>query len=178
MTDTSQATNASEIPAGTFVVKKHLGTFESYRVFDASGNQLYHFKGELAIAEQKWAMLDASGNKVAELVHPKLHVHPTFSLDLPGQPEITIRKANFNQVNENWRIEGSKYGDLDITGNISDHEYTLVNSAGTTVATASRKWVTMTDEYGVEVNGIDPVLALAAVVGIDATEHSNNQGVL
>jgi uncharacterized protein YxjI len=178
VTDTSQSTNASEIPAGTFVVKKHLGTFESYRVSDANGNQIYHFKGELAIAKQKWAMLDASGAKVAELVHPKLHVHPTFTLDLPGQPEIIIRKADFNQVNENWRVEGSQFGDLDITGNISDHEFTLIDSTGTTVATASRKWVSMTGAYGVEVNGIDPILALAAVVGIDATEHSNQQGVL
>lgn len=55
-----------------------------------------------------------------------------------------------------------------------DHEFTFVAGNGRTVATASRRWVTLTNAYAVHASGLDPVLAIAAAaVGIDSVEHEH-----
>lgn len=116
-------------------------------------------------------MHDASEAQVAELVRPAMHVHPTFLLSRPARTDITIRKANFLPLKETWRIEGSEDGDLDVSGDIADHEFTLVDASGQVVATATQNWITFTDSFGIQVDGVDPVLVIAAAVGIDVIDH-------
>ena len=100
-----------------------------------------------------------------------MHIHPNFTLRRPGRTDVTVRKANFMPVNETWRIEGAEDGDIDINGDIVDHEFTMVDGSGATVATVSRAWVSIRDAYGLQVGAMDPVLAIAAVVGIDDAEN-------
>src|SRR5690242_18795076 len=70
-------------------------------------------------------MLDAGGSEVAVLVRPAMHIHPTFTVSRPGRSEVTIRKANFAPVMETWRIEGAEEGDIDLHGDVLNHEFTF-----------------------------------------------------
>ena len=167
----SAAPDTSQLPTGAFLVRRNLASLEGYLVYDAAGEQVYRFKNHLAIAAARWTMLDAAGTEVATLVRPPMHLHPTFTVSRAGHPDVVIRKASFAPVHESWRLEGGEDGDVELVGDVLDHEFTFTAGNGRTVATASRRWVTFTDAYAVQASGLDPVLAIAAAVGIDSVEH-------
>ena len=61
--------------------------------------------------------------------------------------------------------------DLDVKGNIVNHEYT-VEDGRSTVAEVSKKWFRVADTYGVEVApGQDPALMLAITAVLDTMAH-------
>ena len=69
-------------------------------------------------------------------------------------------------------LEGG--GDLEVEGNILDHEY-QVTRGGVPVANISKRWFRVRDTYGVAVvGGADDALVLAVTVCIDhLTEHDH-----
>jgi uncharacterized protein YxjI len=117
-------------------------------------------------------MLDASGSEAAGLVRPAMHIHPTFTVTRPGRTDVTVRKTNFAPIMETWRIEGAEGGDIDLRGDLLNHEFTFERD-GRAVGTTTRRWVSLTDAYAVQADGMDPVLAIAAAVGIDSVENEH-----
>jgi uncharacterized protein YxjI len=168
------APDVTDLPTGAYLVRRKLSSIEGYLVYDATDTQLYHFKGHLAFPGARWSMLDAGGSEVAVLVRPAMHIHPTFTVSRPGRSEVTIRKANFAPVMETWRIEGAEEGDIDLHGDVLNHEFTFEH-AGQVVGTTTRRWISLTDAYSVQANGMDPVLAIATAVGIDSVENERNR---
>jgi uncharacterized protein YxjI len=65
---------------------------------------------------------------------------------------------------------------MEINGDLLDHEFTIERD-GQTVATISKRWLSMTDSYAVDVApGEDDVLILASVLALDLAidaEHDN-----
>ena len=92
---------------------------------DSTGARIYHFKGHLAFPGQRWSMLDATGAEVATLVRPPLHIHPTFTVSRAGRCDVVIRKSVFAPMMESWRIEGAEDGDVDLRGDMLNHEFTF-----------------------------------------------------
>ena len=168
------APDVTGLPTGAYLVRRKMGSIEGYLVFDDTDAQIYHFKGHLTLPGQRWSMLDAAGTEVATLVRPALHIHPTFTLTRPGRADVVVRKANFSPVLESWRIEGSEDGDVDLHGDVLNHEFTFAKD-GQDVGTTTRRWVSITDAFALQVSGIDPVLAIAASVGIDAVEQERKR---
>ena len=167
------APDVSALPTGAYLLRRNRASIEGYLVFDAMDVQVYRFKNHLSIASARWTMLDAAGTEVATMVQPPMHLHPTFRVARAGHPDVVVRKASFAPVHETWRLEGGEDGDIDVQGDILDHEFTFVAANGRTVATASRHWVTLTQAFTVQASGLDPVLAIAASVGIDAAEQGH-----
>ena len=167
------APDVTDLPTGAYLVRRKLSSLEGYLVYDGTDTQVYHFKGHLAFPGARWGMLDASGSEVASLVRPAMHIHPTFTVTRPGRSDVTIRKANFAPIMETWRIEGAEDGDIDLHGDVLNHEFTFEHD-GRLVGTTTRRWISLTDAYAVQANGMDPVLAIAAAVGIDSVENEHN----
>jgi uncharacterized protein YxjI len=66
-------------------------------------------------------------------------------------------------------VEGGP--DLEVKGNIVDHEYTI-EGAGGKVAEVSKRWFRVADTYGVEIApGQNDVLLLAVTTVIDQMAH-------
>ena len=114
--------------------------------------------------------------------------------DMAGRPLASVRKRLlsfgnvydvyhgeqlFASVKEGWLPliryrftvdvddDGAGPGDLDITGDFTDHEYTFGRD-GRTVATVSKRWFSWTDTFGVEVaDDADAVLVLACTAVVD-----------
>jgi uncharacterized protein YxjI len=164
------APDVSRLPTGAYLVRRNMVSIEGYLVFDSTDAEVYRFKGHLAFPAQRWSMLDAGGSEVATLVRPPLHIHPTFTVSRPGRSDVVIRKASFSPVLESWRIEGAEDGDVDLRGDVLNHEFTFEQD-GRAVGTTTRRWISLTDAYAVQVAGMDPVLAIAAAVGIDSVER-------
>ena len=61
--------------------------------------------------------------------------------------------------------------DLDVKGNIVDHEYTIEDGHAK-AAEVSKRWFRVADTYGVQVApGQDPVVILAITVVLDTMAH-------
>lgn len=61
--------------------------------------------------------------------------------------------------------------DLEVKGNVVDHEYTIEDGR-TKVAEVWKRWFRVADTYGVEVGpGQDPVVILAVTAVLDTTAH-------
>jgi uncharacterized protein YxjI len=75
-------------------------------------------------------------------------------------------------LRERWTVKVENGPDLDVHGNILDHEYT-VEDGRTKVAEVSKKWFRVADTYGVEVApGQNPVLLLAIAAVVDTMAHA------
>jgi uncharacterized protein YxjI len=69
-------------------------------------------------------------------------------------------------------LEAEDVGEIHVTGNIVDHEYTFESEDGQKIAETSRRWFRVRDTYGVEVDpSADAALILAATVAIDQLSH-------
>ena len=65
-------------------------------------------------------------------------------------------------------IDGERGGDLKVKGDFIGHDFTIERD-GDRVAEVSKKWFTLRDTYGVEVeNRADSVLVLAVIVAVDS----------
>jgi uncharacterized protein YxjI len=77
-------------------------------------------------------------------------------------------------LRERWTVKVADGPDLDVQGNILDHEY-AIEEGRTTVAEVSKKWFRVADTYGVEIApGHNPVLLLAIAVVLDTMAHKTN----
>ena len=88
-----------------------------------------------------------------------------------GETLATIKKALITPLRERWTVHVSSGPDLEVQGNILDHEYTI-EANGQKVAEVSKRWFRLTDSYGVEIApGQNDLLILASTVAVDTMAH-------
>ena len=78
-----------------------------------------------------------------------------------------MRKHLFTPFGERFTIDVHGGGGMEIDGDLLSHEFTIQRD-GQTVATISKRWLSGTTSYAVEVApGEDDVLILASVLALD-----------
>ena len=88
-----------------------------------------------------------------------------------GKQVAMVKKAIISPVRDRFIVKIKNGPDLDVKGNILDHEYTI-GEGRDRVAEVSKKWFRIRDSYGVEVEpGQDDVVILAVTVCIDQMAH-------
>ncbi|WP_226987757.1 LURP-one-related/scramblase family protein [Methanosarcina mazei] len=74
-------------------------------------------------------------------------------------------------MRDKWKVEIPEEPDMEIKGNILDHEYEI-ESEGRKIAEVSKKWFRIRDSYGVEIEpGQDNALILAIAASLDQMAH-------
>ena len=87
--------------------------------------------------------------------------------DADGKDIATIKKALLTPFRDRWDVKVKNGPDLDVQGDFLAHEYTI-KEGRKKVAEVSKKWLRITDTYGVEVeDGQNDILILAIAVAID-----------
>ncbi len=82
-----------------------------------------------------------------------------------------VKKALITPIRERWTVNVADGPDLEVQGNILDHEYTI-GEGRDKVAEVSKKWFRVADTYGVQIeHGQNDVLILAVAVCIDEMAH-------
>ena len=80
-----------------------------------------------------------------------LHVRDTMEIeDRDGNKIATVKKALITPLRDRWTVKVADGPDLEVKGNILDHEYTIEDGR-TKAAEVSKKWFRVADTYGVEV---------------------------
>lgn len=137
-----------------------------------SGEQAYKVDGKALRLRKTLVLEDPHGHELARIQERMLRIKDAMEIeDADGNRVAMVKKALISPLRDRWTVEIGGGPNLDIRGNILDHEYTFTEGRSP-VASVSKKWFRVADTYGVEVvTGRDPVLILAATVALDVMAH-------
>jgi uncharacterized protein YxjI len=140
---------------------------EDSDITDGAGQPVLHVDGKVLSLHNRLVLSDPSGREVGE-VHRKLAaLRPTYEIAIGGKDVAEVRKHLFTPFGDRFTIDLPGPRDMEISGDLLDHEFTIARD-GQTVATISRRWLSMTASYAVDVApGEDDVLILASVLALD-----------
>lgn len=158
-----------------FTIKeKFFSLGQSFAIRDEKGQVAYKVEGRLLSLADKLTVRDSSGAEVARIEQKLLSLVKAYRVLQDGKAIATIKKRPFTILRDRFVIDVPGPDDLIVTGQILDHNYTVTRGK-VTVATVSKKWVSLTDTYGVEVTeGEDPLLPLAACIVVDLVIHERS----
>jgi uncharacterized protein YxjI len=111
---------------------------------------------------------DRNGQEQCKIQEKMARVRDTMDIEGPdGKTIATVKKAMITPVRERFTVNIQGGPDIDIQGNLLDHEYTF-EQGGRKIAETSKKWFRVRDSYGVEIEpGQNDILILAATVAVD-----------
>jgi len=145
---------------------------DDFWIENEEGQRAYKVDGKVLRIRKTLVFEDAKGRKLAQIQERLLTIKDTMVIeDADGRDMATIKKALIAPFRDRWDVKVKNGPDLDVQGNILDHEYT-VKQGREKVAEISKKWFRLTDTYGVEVaDGQNDILILAIAVAIDMMAH-------
>lgn len=148
---------------------------DDYRVVDENGRDRYIIDGSAFSIRNSTAIRDTSGEKVAHLHRKLLSLGPTYEIERNGRTTV-VHKHLFTLFRCKFTVDVPGPDDLEARGNFWDMEYEFVNRADHRIAQVSKRWFTMRDTYGIEIDpGHDDVLLIAAAVVIDLCCHDGKK---
>jgi uncharacterized protein YxjI len=154
--------------------QKVLSLADRFAIRNESGEEVYYVNGEVFSLGHKLSFEDAQGRELLYIRQKLLSFGPTYELFRGEEHVATINKELFTILRCTFDIHVDGHGDLEATGNLTDHEYE-VTRGDEPVAQISKEWFTFADTYGVDIDeGEDQVLVLAATVVIDLCCHHGN----
>jgi uncharacterized protein YxjI len=136
------------------------------------GERVYKVDGKALRLRKTLIFEDASGHELAKIQEKVMRLKDSMEIeDADGNRVAMVKKAMISPLRDRWAVKLENGPDLDIQGNILDHEYTF-SDGRTPVATVSKKWFRIADTYGVEIApDQDPVVILAATAALDVMAH-------
>lgn len=142
----------------------------SYDIFDEEGNTVYTVKGELALG-RLLRIYDAHGREVGHIKQKLFSLLPKFEMYVGDRYEGCICKE-FSFIKPRFNID---YCGWTVEGNWVEWDYTILNSAGLSVATVSKEFWQWTDTYSIDVRDPnDALYSLMLVLTIDAEKSTRN----
>ena len=144
--------------------------FDSYDIYDESGNTVYVVKGQLS-----WGhclkIFDRYGSEIGTVKERVLTLLPKFEIYEKNNyigcisKEFTVIKQKYNIDFNGWHIDGS----------FMEWDYTIVDSHGNKIAEISKELLRMTDTYVLDISKPEDALyVLMFVLAIDAEKCSRN----
>ena len=145
---------------------------DDFWIEDEQGNRAFKVDGKALRVRQTLVFEDAGGNELARIQQRVARVRETMEIEAPdGSTIAVVKKAMITPLRERWTVKIGDGPDLDVQGNLLDHEYTI-EGGGQKVAEVSKKWFRVADTYGVEVaDGQSPALILAVTAALDDMAH-------
>jgi len=151
-----------------YVIRERLFRLgEDSDITDEAGQPVLHVDGKVLSLHGRLILRDPAGGEAGQ-VHRKLAaLRPAYEITIDGKDVAEVRKHLFTAFGERFTIHVHGAGDMEIDGDLLSHEFTIQRD-GHTVATISRRWLSMTASYAVDVApGEDDVLILASVLAVD-----------
>jgi uncharacterized protein YxjI len=148
---------------------------EDSNITDDQGRPVFHVDGKVLSLSNRLVVRNPQGKEVAQ-VHRKLAaLRPTYEVSVGGQEAAEIRKDLFTPFGDRFTIGLPGPDELEVRGNLVDHEFTI-RRGDQTVATIFKRWPTMPDTYELDIApGQDDVLILASVLALDLAEDQERK---
>jgi uncharacterized protein YxjI len=141
---------------------------DDFWIENEQGQKTFKVDGKALRIRDTLIFRDRQGNELCKIQERKVRVKDTMEIEGPGGENLaTVKKAIITPVLDRWTVKIKGGPDLDVQGNILDHEY-RIGEGRQKVGEVSKKWFRVRDTYGVEVaEGQDDIVILAVTVAID-----------
>jgi uncharacterized protein YxjI len=148
--------------------QKMLSIGDDYWIENDRGEKIFKVDGKALRARKTLILEDRQGTELFKIQERMLTIKDSMEIeDAGGNRVAMVKKAMITPLRERWSVDIPGGKDLEVQGNIVDHEYRIGN-----VAEVSKKWFRIADSYGIEVApGQNDALILAVAVIIDTMSH-------
>ena len=148
---------------------------DDFWIENAEGQRVFKVDGKVLRIRKTLVFEDLKGNKLCQIKERLLSIKDTMVIeDANGKDLATVKKALIAPLRDRWNVNVKNGPDLDVQGNILDHEYSIKQGRNK-VAEVSKKWLSLTDTYGVEIYpGQNDILILAVAIAIDMMAHDDD----
>jgi uncharacterized protein YxjI len=142
---------------------------DDFWIENGRGEKVYKIDGKALRVRQTLIFEDRNGAELLKIQERMLRVKDSMEIeDAHGNKVAMVKKALITPVRERWSVDIPGANDLEVQGNILDHEYRIGH-----VAEVSKKWFRIADSYGIEIApGQNDALILAVSAVIDMMGHS------
>jgi uncharacterized protein YxjI len=148
---------------------------EDSDITDDQGRPVLHVDGKVLSLHDRLVLRDPEGREVAQVRRKLIAMRPTYQISVAGEEAAEVRKHLFTPFHDRYTIDLPGPDDLELEGDLLDHEFTI-RRGGQTVATVSKRWFTLRDTYAVDVApGQDDLLILASVLALDLAEDRERE---
>jgi uncharacterized protein YxjI len=152
--------------------QKMVAIGDDFWIENQAGQRVFKVDGKALRIRDTLKFEDAHGNELCKIQEKMLRVKDSMQIEGPhGERLAMVKKALITPVRDRWTVKIGNGPDLDVQGNILDHEY-RIEEGRTRIAQVSKKWFRIRDTYGVEVApGQNDIVILAVTVAIDQMAH-------
>jgi uncharacterized protein YxjI len=155
--------------------ERFFGLGDDFDITDEHGRAVLRVDGKMLSLRDRLVLIDPQGREVAEVTRKLVALRPTYRVSIADGPVAEVHKRFFTPFRERFTIDVPGPDDLELSGDLFDHEFT-VHRAGRTVATATRKLFRVRDTYAVDIApGEDELLILAAVLAVDLAHQREHE---
>jgi uncharacterized protein YxjI len=159
-----------------FKIRQKIFSFgDNFTVSNEYGEPILIVKGKVFSLGDKLRIYDPDMNEMFYIEQKIFRFLPEYRI-YQGGSEVAFLKKEFTFFKPKINIQ-SRYGNFCIEGSILQHNFTIYNSSQV-VATVSKKFLSLTDEYNLEVlDEKNASFLITLVIVIDQILHdSNNNG--
>jgi len=148
---------------------------DDFWIENADGKKVFKVDGKVLRIRKTLVFEDLKGNKLCQIQERLLTIKDTMVVeDADGRDVAVIKKALIAPLGDRWDVNVKGGRDLDVQGNILDHEYSITQGRNK-VAEVSKAWFSLRDTYGVEIeSGQNDILILAVAIAIDMMAHDDD----
>lgn len=145
---------------------------DDFWIENENGQRVFRVDGKVLRISKTYIFEDMAGNTLCRIKEQLLTIRDSVEIeDADGRQLALVRKALISPLRDRWMIKVHNGPDLDVQGDIFDHEYSI-RQGRHKIAEVSKKWFRLTDTYGVEIaDGQNDILILAIAVAMDAMSH-------
>ena len=145
---------------------------DDYWIENERGERVYKVDGKALRVRETLLFEDRDGRELYRIQERMLRVRDSMEIEDAGGPRAAmVKKAMITPVRERWSVNVADGPDLEVQGNILDHEYSI-GEGRDKIAEVSKKWFRIADTYGVEIEqGQNAPLILAITAVVDQMAH-------
>ena len=152
--------------------QKILAFGDDFWIEDEDEQRVYKINGKALRVRHTMDLEDTAGNRLTRIQTRLMHIRDTMAIeDADGESLALVHQALITPLRERWKVDVEHGDDLEVHGNIVDHEYSI-EADGDKIAEVSKRWFRVRDTYGVQIApGASPVLILSVTAALDAMAH-------
>jgi uncharacterized protein YxjI len=164
------------MPTRYKIRQKMFSIGDDFWIENQDGQRVFKVDGKALRLRKTLIFEDLNGNKLAKIQERLLTFRETMAIeDADGRQMAVIKKGIIAPLGDHWSVNVKGGPDLDVQGNILDLEYSIMHRRKK-IAEVSKKWLSLTDTYGVEIDdGQNDILILAVAIAIDMMSHDEER---
>ena len=136
------------------------------------GQRAFKVDGKMLRVRDTLFFEDPAGRELCKIQAWVLTIRDTMTIQGPNNETMaTVKKAMITPLRDRWTVKVGNGPDLQVQGNILDHQYTI-GEGRSKVAEVSKRWFRLADTYGVQIEASqNDVVILAVTVVVDMMAH-------